>query len=315
MPSPEWLIERGIGETRAALVDNGRIVQARIMPDGVIQAGTVLQAQLKTVGRNAVAVAEGQEYLLPRGAPRVTEGAKLSIKVTREALGGSEPWKRPLARATDLAPLPAPALEGRELQFPAARDELEAVGWSELLDEARSGLIAFPSGELRIAVTPAMTLIDVDGNLPAAELAIAGARAAAAAIRRHGIGGSIGVDLPTVDSKAVRLAAAEAVDELLPKPFERTAVNGFGFVQIVRPRTHASLFELAVDRAAFEARVLLRRAGREVGSIRLVAHPAVVSVMEHDRNWIDRLARQVGGAVTLRADPSIAMSAGHAEKL
>jgi len=27
MPSPEWLIERGIGETRCALVENGRIVE------------------------------------------------------------------------------------------------------------------------------------------------------------------------------------------------------------------------------------------------------------------------------------------------
>ena len=44
----------------------------------------------------------------------------------------------------------------------------------------------------------------------------------------------------------------ENVDAILPQPFERTAVNGFGFLQIVRPRRHASLFELAADRAAFE---------------------------------------------------------------
>ncbi len=93
------------------------------------------------------------------------------------------------------------------------------------------------------------------------ELAIAGARAAAEAIRRHGVGGSIGIDLPTVEGKAARQAAADAVDEVLPKPFERTSVNGFGFLQIVRPRTHASLFELAADRASFEARALLRAAG------------------------------------------------------
>ena len=64
MPSPEWLIERGIGETRAALVESGRIIEARILRDGVIPAGTVLSARLKTVGRNAVAVVDGQEYLL-----------------------------------------------------------------------------------------------------------------------------------------------------------------------------------------------------------------------------------------------------------
>jgi hypothetical protein len=314
MRSPEWLIERGIGETRAAMLEDGRILEARITVDGIVPAGTILAAQMMCTGRNSVALADGQEYLLPRGAPGITQGAKLNIEVTREALGGLEPWKRPLARQTDAEPRSAPALEGRKLQFPSGSDELEAAGWSDLLDEARSGLVAFAGGELRVSVTPAMTLIDVDGSLPSTELAVAGARAAARAIRRHGIGGSIGVDLPTMASKAGRQAAAETVDQFLPKPFERTAVNGFGFLQIVRPRFRASLFELASNRAPFEAAALLRRAGREIGSIRLVAHPAVVAVLTQRQDWLDQLAKQVGGAVTLRAEPSIAMSAGHAEK-
>ena len=314
MPSPEWLIERGIGETRAALIEDGCIVEARIIRDGRVPAGTILQAQLKSIGRNAIALAGAQEYLLPKGAPGITEGARLNIEVTREALGAPEPWKRPLARLTEAAPGPAPQLKGRELQFPAPADELEAAGWSDLLDEARSGLIHFPGGELRISLTPAMTLIDVDGNLPPGELALAGAIAAASAIRRHGIGGSIGIDLPTVDNKAIRLAAAEAVDQLLPKPFERTSVNGFGFLQIVRPRTHASLLELASDQPLFEAAAVCRQAAREVGSIRLVAHPVVVQLLEQRPGWIEQLARQVGGTITLRANPSIAISASHAEK-
>src|ERR1043165_9403071 len=105
-----------------------------------------------------------------------------------------------------------------------------------------------------------------------------GAAAGARAIRRLDIGGSIGIDLPTAGSKSVRQAAAEAVDAHLPQPFERTAVNGFGFAQIVRPRHRASLVELAQDRAAFEARALLRRAAFEPpGSKRLAGHPAVIT--------------------------------------
>jgi len=311
---PEWLIERGIGETRAALVDEGRIIEARILREGVIPAGTILEAQLKSVGRNAVALADGQEYLLPKGAPGATQGAKLNIEVTREGLGGAEPWKRALARATDETPRESHALEGREIAFPTPADELEAASWSDLLDEARSGIIAFPGGELRISLTPAMTLIDVDGQLPPAELAVAGARAAAEAIRRHGVGGPIGIDLPTVEGKAARQAAAVAVDAVLPKPFERTAVNGFGFLQIVRPRAHASLFELAADRSPFEARTLLRRAAHEVGAIRLAAHPAVIAEFNRNPGWLDRLSRHTGGLVTLRSDPKLAMSAGHAER-
>lgn len=310
---PEWWIERGIGETRTALVEDGQILEARILREGAVPAGTVLAARLTQSGaRNAVAVAEGVDYLLPKGAPRVTQGASLTIEVTRELLGGGEPWKRPLARVSEEAPRPAPALAGRDLGFPSQTDALDAVGWSDLIDEARSGIVAFPGGELRIALTPAMTLIDVDGSLAPEALALAGATAAAHAIRRHGIGGSIGIDLPTCRGKAARQSIAEAIDAILPQPFERTAVNGFGFIQIVRPRRQASLLELAADRPAFEARALLRRAAREVGATCLVAHPAVIAALVPA--WIEQLAAQVGGAVSLRADPTLAMSAAYAQQ-
>jgi hypothetical protein len=307
---PDWLIERGIGETGSAVVENGQIIEARILREGVASAGSVLPARLKRVGRNAIAIADGQEYLLPKGAPGVTEGGQLNIEVTREALAGSEPWKRPLARMTDEAPRQAPALVGRDV----VSSELNEVGWSDLLDEARSGLIDFPGGQLRVSLTPAMTLIDVDGDLPPVDLALAGARAAAQAIRRHGVGGSIGIDLPTTQSKVARQAAAAVIDEILPQPFERTAVNGFGFLQIVRPRTHASLFELAADRAAFETRALLRTAAREIGAIRLVAHPAVIDMLNRQPEWLDQLSRLTGGLVTLRSDALLAISAGYAER-
>jgi hypothetical protein len=159
-----------------------------------------------------------------------------------------------------------------------------------------------------------MTLIDVDGTLAPLELAMAGAKAAARAIMRHGIGGSIGVDLPTVQGKEQRTAIGAAVDTILANPFERTAVNGFGFLQIVRPRRHASLFELAQDRAAFEARALLRLAARETGAVQLASHPAVHAVFEANPAWIEALARQVGGPVSLRSDARLTISGGHAEK-
>ena len=278
------------------------------MLDRAVPAGEILAAQLKIVGRNAVAIADGHEYLLPKGAPEVTQGGALTIEVTREAIG-TEGWKRPLARIVDGPPGSAPLLTGRRLAFPSPSDELAEAGWSDLIEEARSGIVAFPGGELRIAVTPAMTLIDVDGTLAPSELAIAGARASAEAIRRHGIGGSIGIDLPTT-GKAARQAAVETVDAILPQPFERTAVNGFGFLQIVRPRRHASLFELALDRPAFEARALLRRGARETGRIDLVAHPVVIATVLPD--WTNALARHVGGAVSLIADPLLGIAGGYA---
>ena len=307
---PEWLIERGIGETRAILVDGGEIVEARVMLDGQIAAGSILKAKLKTVGRNAIAVADGTEYLLPKGAPGLTQGATLTIEVTREAIG-IEGWKRPLARVSDAPIATISALAGRTLA--ATSTAFDDAGWPDLIEEARSGIVGFAGGALRIAVTPAMTLIDVDGVLPPDQLAIAGAAASARAIRRHGIGGSIGIDLPIDGGKTARNAAAQAIDIALPQPFERTAVNGFGFVQIVRQRRHASLFELALNRSAFEARALLRLASRQMGKIELVANPVVVAAILPD--WADQLARQVGGAVALRSDPSLGIAGGHAVRL
>jgi ribonuclease G len=310
---PDWLIERGIGETRLVRIENDDIVEARVLLEGSVTAGTVLDARLRRVARPAVAEAGSDEYLLPAGALGVTEGAAIRIEVTRERIPGAEPWKRPLARVTD-AETSQGALTGEQLTYPSPDDTLERAGWSDLLDEARSGIVRFAGGELRVSPTPAMTLIDVDGTLPPYELALAGARATARTILRHGIGGSIGIDLPTVGGKAQRQAIGEAVDTILPQPFERTAVNGFGFLQIVRPRRHASLFELAADRSAFEARALLRRAAMErAGATALVAHPAVIRILEAKPHWIDELSRQVGGAVRLQADAKLPMSGAYAQ--
>jgi hypothetical protein len=313
---PEWLVERGIGETRAALVEGDEIIEARVLLDGMLPAGTSLRAGLKRTGRPAIAHVGDIEFLLPDGAPGFTEGQALTIEVIREQIPGAEPWKRPLARVTEGQWRTGELPVGQALPLPAADDRLERAGWSDLVEEARSGILRFEQGELRVSPTPAMTLIDVDGTLPPAELARAGAEASVRAIVRHGVGGSIGIDLPTISGKAERKSVDDSIDALLPKPFERTAMNGFGFVQIVRPRRHASLFELAQDRPAFEARALLRRAAFEpAGPKRIVAHPAVIALLEGRPAWIEALARQVGGSIELRADAALPMSGGYAEAL
>jgi ribonuclease G len=310
---PEWLIERGIGEDRAVRIKDGEIVQARILLEGIARAGSVVRARLAKGGIPAIAESDGQAFLLPKGAPGITEGATLSIEITREKIPGAEPWKRPLARLASDQVNQQP-LRAQELPYPEPTDVLGRAGWDDLIDEARSGVVRFGGGELRVSPTPAMTLIDVDGTLPAAELAMAGARAAARTILRHDIGGSIGIDLPTLAGKLQRKAIGEAVDAILPQPFERTAVNGFGFLQIVRPRRRASLFELASDRATFEARVLLRRVALDPpGTKRIVAHPSVAAVLERRSDWLARLERQIGGKVALRTEPSLPIHGGYAE--
>lgn len=304
-PLPEWVIEEGIGETRAALIDQDEIVEARVRREGVTSAGTILDARLIAIAPRVAVEANGEQFLLPRGASGLSEGRALRIEVTREALGGAEPWKRGLARLTDETPRPAPPLaEGKPGRI---------EGWDDLLDEARTGIARFDGGELRIEATAAMTMIDIDGWLVADKLAQMGAWASARAIRRLDLGGPTGIDFPTMRDKAARQQADSILNNYLEQPFEKTAMNGFGFVQVVRPRARASLIELAAERAPFEARALLRLVGQEVGARTLVAHPAVIRVLEANQDWLERLARQIGGAVILRSEPTLAMSGGYAE--
>ncbi|HEV2569859.1 ribonuclease [Sphingomonas sp.] len=295
----EWLVEHGIGETRAALVDYGAIVEARIERHGALaRYGAVLPARLRSrAGRAGRAEAELEDGSLVLVSPApVSEGATLLVEIIREAIPERGNPKLPLARPVEGPARPAPDLEGRTV--PAhGPDLLEEAGWSELLDQAETGLVPFPGGLLRIELTSAMTVIDVDGELPAAELAKRGAAAAGEAIRRFGITGSIGIDLPTLPDKTARQAAAEALDAVLPQPFERTAVNGFGFLQLVRRRVRPSLLELIQsDPTTAEALALLRRLEREPlpGRDKVTAPPAVARLLAERRDWLEELARRRG---------------------
>jgi ribonuclease G len=306
----DWLYEDGIGENRAILVAEGSIVEAAIELPG-LRAGAVVEAKLVNMAGLAT-LADGSEAIVSP-LPGVTEGAGFRAEIVREAIPERGRPKPPRLRPTELPLYEGPSLCERigRPQPGTGPDRFEEAGWSELLEEAASGEIAFDGGALRMSLTPAMTLFDVDGSLPPAALAETGAAAAARAIRRFGITGSIGIDLPTLP-RAQRQAAARAVDAILPQPFERTAVNGFGFLQIVRKRERPSLPELIqADRAGAAARALLRRAGRLTGAVTLQAAPAVIDRLTDD--WLAALARRTGGTVSLRAEPGLAISAGHAE--
>jgi len=321
----EWLYEAGIGENRAILVEDGAIVEAAIELPGAVRAGAVCPARLTTIlipRRRGLAVLDHGEEALIEPLPKIlTEGAAFHAEILREAVAEPGRPKRAKARATDAPLHPGPTLHDRigapEPLPPHGPDRFEASGWSELLEEAARGEIAFPGGALRMSLTPAMTLFDVDGTLDPAALAVAGAAAASRAIRRLGITGSIGIDLPTAGGRADRQAAAAAVDRILPQPFERTAVNGFGFLQIVRRRTRASIPELIrADPAGAAARALARRAGRidGRGPVTLSAAPPVIARIEAQPEWIAALERQAGAPIVLRAEPALAISAGHVHR-
>lgn len=311
----EWLYEAGIGETRAALVEQGRIIEAAIECEGSgPRAGTIAEGRLVEIitsrlqGR--VTLGDGSDVLLEGIPPGLSEGRTLFVRVVREAI--PEPGRNKLPKAIaaldEAAPQPGPDLlaritaSGQPVRQCHAHepDMLEAAGWSELLEEAETGEIAFQGGALRLSITPAMTLFDVDGSLPATTLSVAAASAVGAAILRHAIGGSIGIDFPTMPDKAARKAAGDALDAALPLPFERTAINGFGFMQIVRRRARASLPEiLREDPVGAALRAALRRFERDTspGPLRLALPPAQQARLSARTDWRAVLAERTGRTI------------------
>ena len=319
----EWLIERGIGETRAARIEDGGIAEMRIIREGRgPRAGEVWDARLtaKLGARRGIVLLGADEALLEPMPAGLAEGGLARVVVVREPI--PERGRPRLAKVrAEGVPGASPGLIAAAAMFnpPDARvlghgETLDDWGWDEALAEAESGLMPFPGGSLAIAPTPAMTTIDIDGDLPAVDLAMVGVRAAAAAIRRLDIGGSIGIDLPTLRDRAARQVAGGLVDALLPQPFERTAVNGFGFLQIVRPRQRASIVEL-VQNAPVEtaALALLRVAERTPGAgpRTLTAAPRVAAWLGNRSALLTELERRIGAPVALAEDAALGLQAGH----
>ena len=329
----EWLYEVGIGERRAALVEHDRIIAAEVERDddgpGV---GMVLTARLiahdRPRCRARVRAEDGRELWLANPPAALTEGASVTVEVTRMALREANRAKPGHAILSDAAPRPAPTLRERiaatghpvrDLRPAAAPDALEAAGWSDLTDTARTGDWPFAGGALAIALTPAMTLIDIDGDLAPEPLAEAGAHAALAAIAAMGITGSIGIDFPTLASRAAR----QHIDNLLGAGLtgalggagEKTAMNGFGFVQIVRRRERPSLLErMQFAPALSDALALLRHAERAVGAgtVTLSARAAVIDLLAARPHWTAMLQQRIGRPVSLATDNSL-KGCGHAQ--
>jgi ribonuclease G len=310
LPDSYWLYEDGIGEARAALVRDDRILAARIELPGRLRVGTIARARLTEF--QLATLDSGEQVMLDRRPSGLTLGAALTVEVMRETIPEPGRAKRARARPTDAAPAAGPDLLARITATghpvrhlrPYETDALEQAGWSETLDEALTGEIAFSGGALRMSPTPAMTLFDVDGDGALDQLAERAAVAVAQAIRRHDIGGSIGIDFPTITGKAPRQAVAAAIDAHLALPFERTAVNGFGFLQIVRPRPRASLPELLRDDpAATATRAALRLLERTPPTApnRHRLSPAIDASLAAHPDWVAELVRRTGRTPILNA--------------
>jgi len=330
------------GDVRCAVLEGGGVVELHLIP--LCQASPSAEAGARLSGRLVsrlgqaqalIALETGEEALL-RPVPSVAEGARLMVDIVRSRVPEPGRWKRALARpAGDDAPAPdritrllasvdavicasAAAADSLPSGAPNVRIDAAAVDdvdFDTLLDQARTGLIAFDGGDLSIERTRAMTVIDVDGTCAPLDLNRAAARAIGRALRLFDITGPIGIDFVSMASRADR----QAVDHTLAQacaplgPHERTSVNGYGFCQIIRPRTGPSLPEqvcgITPGRLSDDAiaRALLRQAAQSqgIGPRTITAQAPIIDLLRHWPEALAQTRRIVGADVMLVCDSAI----------
>ena len=322
-----WLYEAGIGENRALRLDDDMLTQIRVeRVDRRVRAGAVVEAKFTrqwVAGKSGiVTLPDGQEALLQPLPKGLTEGSSVRVEIVRAAMterGGQA--KRAKARPADLdRPLgdgPDLLAELTATGFPVKQvhahepDAFAEHGWHEVIEQAETGRIDFDGGSLLIALTPAMTVIDVDGPPAPFELAKRAAREVAKALVRLDIVGNIGVDFPTLQAKAERAAVTAIFDEQMVTNCERTAINGFGFMQIVSRKLRPSVLEMMQsNRATNAALKLLRQAERDrgTGTMRLEVHPAVANKLKP--SLLEQLAKRTGRTVSVEPQGGTAIDGG-----
>ncbi|MCU0986640.1 MAG: ribonuclease E/G [Acetobacteraceae bacterium] len=227
-----------------------------------------------------------------------------------------------------------PALAGRigvrpaPLFEPALEEEIEALAAPD---------VALPrGGRLRIALTPAVTAIDVDtgpsgGGSAKAERAAANRAALAEAARQvalRGLAGNIVLDLAGLPggqgARAALLAEAQAAFSASVPEARVLGFSRLGLLEIVRPRVHPPLAEILgtpaegvvlspLTHALAAFRTALRLLA-EAGAVpRLVAAPAVIAAARGEAEAMAVYAARAGRPLLLAEDPALRPSAWRVE--
>lgn len=283
-----WL-DDAPGERRAALVEHGVIVELHIQRAGRFALGEVGQGRIasKTAGTTYLVSDDGRELSIRKNVAE-PEGVRVSFEVTREEI--AEPGLVKLAEARLTAePAPASGTWDARLDGLGADTRLQRH-ISERFEVALAGVAKAGDAVISFQRTKAGLVFDIDGNGDALAINLAAANEIARLLRLYQVGAMVMIDFIAVESKAARQAIADAFDAaaaLDPRPFERTAVNGFGMMQVVRARPRPSVLDLLFGtRIASlsdetQALWLLREATRSsgFGTRTITAVPAVAAML------------------------------------
>lgn len=301
-------------------------------------------------GKALVTLGGDVEALL-ENAPKLPEGALLAVEMTRSPLPEPGRWKLAQVKpAPEVSPQSEPSwhfidepcvlflcrivtridriacpnaiIAGDvrrncpELGVPVTIDaaRIDDADFDSLIEAAVAAEFPIEGGMLSVERTRAMTMIDIDGSGDPLSLNLAAAREIPRLLRLLDIGGQVGIDFLSLPDRKARLAVDAALADacVLLGPHERTAINGFGFAQIVRPRLRPSIPEILCGitpgRLSIEscALALLRAASRSIGHHKrqLVATPAIIDLIKSWPEEIASLRKSLGVEIELVPDAS-----------
>ena len=309
------------GERRAAVVENGNIVEIHIQRDALWALGECGVGRIdRKTPSGAYVVADDGSTLLLRGKTNALEGARVMFEVTREAISEPGRTKPPEIVLRDSARHP---LIDKDALWDARLASLGQSAINASIAEGFDVAIAGQSqlGDVTISFqrTKAGLVFDIDGIGDPFAINMVAATEIARLLRLYQVGAMVLIDFVSMESKAQRTQIAEAFDAasvLDPRSFERTAINGYGMMQVVRARPRPSVLDqlfgtrIAALSDETQAYWLLRAVAQSLGfgARTVTTRPEVATLLQSERwaTWRAQAARLAGADMQVVADEKAA---------
>ncbi len=329
LPEKHWLIDDAPGERFAALREGKWITELHLWRPPNLLAGQVVDVRIlqQHLARGQGETDDGQRVLIRSDTPLI-EGSTRRVHIRRAAYCEPENEKLALGQVVE-SDVPCRSAETVWEDRTFGRKDIPIGQWDGMnqivdmiggpISTRRSLKLPHPlSGELMMERTAAGLVFDVDGKGDAVSINLAAAKEIARLLRLFQVGGSTLVDFITMESKAERKRVADAFANAClmdNRFFEMTAMNGFGLIQLIRPRTGPSIIDQVHgtkrdDMSALSAAfMLMRRAIRHKGigprQIRAIPSVAARLLSPHFQPLLEEAAQKAGAPITIVADAGI----------
>lgn len=305
------------GERRAAVVENGNIVEIHIQRDALWALGECGVGRIdRKTPSGAYVVADDGSTLLLRSKINQPDGARISFQLTREAIAEPGRHKPPEILLRDSVTSP---LIGKDALWDA---RIASLGQSAMNAPTADGFDVAIAGQSHVGDvsisfqrTKAGLVFDIDGIGDAFAINMGATTEVARLLRLYQVGAIALIDFVSMESKAQRTQIAEAFDAASladPRPFERTAINGYGMMQVVRARPRPSVLDhlfgtrIAALSDETQAYWLLRAVAQSTGfgARTVTAQPDVATLLQSERwaAWRGQAARLAGAEMLVVAD-------------